>query len=120
VDTAYSAQGKSVQRVFISVGDTSVPALNARSWYVAASRGKEAVKLYVDHKGDVQDAIARTATRLSAVELIAPERSAKQRLREMADRSRVMQFLRNRSQSVARQWEYWSRGGRRHGGLQHA
>ena len=69
VDTSYSSQGKTVDRVFIAAGDESMPATNQQQWYVSASRGREQAKLYVDSKEDVRNAIARTGQRLSAVEL---------------------------------------------------
>jgi hypothetical protein len=60
VDTSYSSQGKTVDRVFIAVGSQSLPATNQQQWYVSASRGREMAKVYVEDKQEVRDAIART------------------------------------------------------------
>jgi ATP-dependent exoDNAse (exonuclease V) alpha subunit len=41
VDTSYSSQGMTVDRVFIDAGNESLPATNQHQWYVSASRGRE-------------------------------------------------------------------------------
>jgi hypothetical protein len=97
-----------VDRVFISVGNESLPAANQQQWYVSASRGREQAKIYVDSKDDVRDAIARRGERLSAVELTKTKLrpSWRSRFYETLERNRVGRFLRQRAQAVS---DYWRR-----------
>jgi len=105
-DTSYASQGKSSDRVFISVGDESLPAVNRQGWYVAASRGREMAKIYVDSKEDVRNAIARTGERLSAVELTKTKLrpSWRSRFYESLERNRVGRFLKTRAAAIADRW----------------
>jgi conjugative relaxase-like TrwC/TraI family protein len=105
-DTSYAAQGKTSDRVFISVGDESLPAVNRQGWYVAASRGREQAKIYVDSKEDVRNAIARTGERLSAVELTKTKLrpSWRSRFYESLERNRVGRFLKARAAAIADRW----------------
>jgi hypothetical protein len=111
VDTSYASQGKTVDRVFVAVGNQSLPAANIKQWYVSLSRGKEMAKVYVEDKQEVREAIAKGAERLSAVELTRtklrsswPERFAKS-----FERSRVATFLKGRAQAIS---DYWRGTGR--------
>jgi conjugative relaxase-like TrwC/TraI family protein len=106
VDTSYSSQGKTVDRVFIAAGSESLPATNQQQWYVSASRGREMAKLYVDSKEDVRDAIARTGERLSAVELTKTKLrpSWRDRVNQSLERNRVGRFLKTRANAIA---DYW-------------
>jgi len=105
-DTSYAVQGKTSDRVFISVGDESLPAVNRQGWYVAASRGREQAKIYVDSKEGVRNAIARTGERLSAVELTKTKLrpSWRSRFYESLERNRVGRFLKQRAAAVADRW----------------
>jgi len=105
-DTSYSSQGKTSDRVFISVGDESLPAVNQQGWYVAASRGREMAKIYVDSKEDVRNAIARTGLRLSAVELTQTKvpPSWRSRFYESLERNRIGRFLKARAAAIADRW----------------
>jgi conjugative relaxase-like TrwC/TraI family protein len=107
VDTSYSSQGKTVDRVFIAAGNESLPATNQQQWYVSASRGREQAKLYVDTKEDVRNAIARTGQRLSAVELTRTKlrSSWQQRFYKSLSQNRVSRFLSQRANAFARQWQ---------------
>lgn len=115
VDTSYASQGKTTDRVFISVGDESLPAANQQQWYVSASRGREQARIYVDSKEDVRNAIARTNERLSAVELTHTKLKEgwKVRIKNSLERSRVTTFIRQRSVAIR---DYW----RGQEGLSHA
>jgi ATP-dependent exoDNAse (exonuclease V) alpha subunit len=106
VDTSPGSQGKTTDRVFISVGDESIPAANQQQWYVSASRGREQARIYVDSKEDVRNAIARTGERLSAVELTHTKLrdSWGTRFKKSLERNRVSRFVRDRAAAVA---DYW-------------
>jgi hypothetical protein len=106
VDTNYSSQGKTTDRVFISVGDESIPATDRKGWYVAASRGREQAKIYVDSKEDVRNAIARSGERLSAVELTGTSlrEGWRERFQRSFENSRVVGFVRQRATAIR---DYW-------------
>jgi conjugative relaxase-like TrwC/TraI family protein len=106
VDTSYSSQGKTVDRVFIATGNESLPATNQQQWYVSASRGREMAKVYVEDKQEVRDAIARTGQRLSAVELTHTrlKDSWGARFARSFERHRVGRFLKQRAEVIA---DYW-------------
>ncbi len=106
VDTSYSSQGKTVDRVFIAAGNESLPATNQQQWYVSASRGREQAKLYVDSKEDVRNAIARTGQRLSAIELTHTKlrSSWHHRFYKSLSQNRLGRFLSQRATAIAQQW----------------
>jgi ATP-dependent exoDNAse (exonuclease V) alpha subunit len=106
VDTLPGSQGKTTDRVFISVGDESLPAANRQQWYVSVSRGREQAKIYVDSKEDVREEIARTGDRLSAVELTKTKLrpSWRSRFYESLERNRVGRFLKTRAAAIADRW----------------
>jgi conjugative relaxase-like TrwC/TraI family protein len=110
VDTSYASQGKTTDRVFISVGNESLPATNQQQWYVSASRGREQAKLYVDRKDDVRNAISRTGERLSAVELTGTklkEKGWRSKVYESITSSRVSRFIKDRAAAIS---DYWNNG----------
>lgn len=103
VDTSYASQGKTVDRVFIAVGDQSLPATNRQQWYVSASRGREMAKLYVEDKGEVRARVAKTGQRLSAVELTGTtvRDSWRVRIAKAIERVRVARFFQRREKAMA-------------------
>ena len=109
VDTSYASQGKSVDRVFVSLGNLSLRAANLQQWYVSVSRGKEMAKVYVEDKQEVRDAIAKGGERLSAVELTKTKLrdSWRQKVAKSFERNRIARFLKTRAAAIA---DYW--GGR--------
>ncbi len=112
VDTSYSSQGKTVDRVFVATGNESLPATNQQQWYVSASRGREQARLYVDSKKRVREAIAQTGERLSAVELTHTKLRTnwRDRFHQSWERNRVRGFLANRANAVAVYWREKGRG----------
>lgn len=111
VDTSYASQGKTTDRVFISVGDESLPAADRQQWYVDVSRGREQAKIYVDSKEDVRNAIARTGERLSAVELTGTKlrEGWRTRVYKSLANNRVSRFLKDRAEAIS---DYWNKSGR--------
>jgi hypothetical protein len=111
VDTSYASQGKTTDRVFISVGNESLPATNQQQWYVSASRGREQAKVYVDSKKDTRNAIARTGERLSAVELTGTKlrESWRTRVYKSLANNRVSRFLKDRAEAIS---DHWNKSGR--------
>jgi conjugative relaxase-like TrwC/TraI family protein len=106
VDTSYASQGKTVDRVFVAMGNESLPAANMKQWYVSLSRGREMAKVYVEDKQEVRDAIAKGAERLSAVELTGTKLrpSWRDRFSQSLERNRVGRFLKQRAEVIA---DYW-------------
>jgi conjugative relaxase-like TrwC/TraI family protein len=106
VDTSYASQGKTVDRVFLSVGNASLPAVGQQQWYVSVSRGREIAKVYVEDKQDVRERIAKTGQRLSAVELTGTKLrdSWRTRFRQAFERNRIGRFLKDRATTVADTW----------------
>jgi len=83
--TSVSSQGLTVGTVLVAMGAASVPAMSREQFYVSVSRGKRDVRVYVDDKDAVRDAIAHSSARPSASELIEgkikPEMTRDQQLR---------------------------------------
>jgi len=79
--TSHSAQGKTVDKVFVAMGQDALAAASREQFYVSVSRGRESVKLYTDDKQAMLDAVRTSGQRLSATELLAghaPEARPKQ------------------------------------------
>jgi conjugative relaxase-like TrwC/TraI family protein len=79
--TSHSAQGKTVDKVFVAMGQDALAAASREQFYVSVSRGRECVKLYTDDKEAMLDAVKTSGQRLSATELLsgqAPEARPKQ------------------------------------------
>ncbi|HET6841374.1 MAG TPA: MobF family relaxase [Candidatus Angelobacter sp.] len=102
VSTSHSAQGQTLDRVFIAAGHESLGAVGQQQWYVSVSRARHECKVYVEDKAEIRSAIARSGERLSAVELVS------QNARVMSDvhaglmeRNRVWRFLKERAAAIA-------------------
>tara|TARA_R110002049_G_C9174280_1_gene562385 strand:+ start:3627 stop:6542 length:2916 start_codon:yes stop_codon:yes gene_type:complete len=70
VVTSHASQGKDRHIAMAAMGSQSLPAINAKQFYVTASRGREDVAIYVDDKSKVRQAIQRSGEQLSATELV--------------------------------------------------
>lgn len=70
VVTSHASQGKDRQVAIASISSQSLPAVNAKQFYVTVSRGREDVTIYVDDKQAVQRAIQQAGEQLSATELM--------------------------------------------------
>ncbi len=75
VTTSHASQGKDRHVAIAAMGSESLPAINARQFYVTASRGRNDVVIFVDDKEKVRRAIKRDGQQLTAVELMAKVRS---------------------------------------------
>lgn len=67
--TSHSSQGKTTNVSIAAMGADSRPAINARQFYVTASRGSEDLVIYVDDKKRVREAITHAGQQMSATEL---------------------------------------------------
>lgn len=68
--TSHAAQGKTTKSAICAMGSQSLPAINAKQFYVTTSRGSEDVAIYVDDKKKVRRAIQEAGHQLSATELV--------------------------------------------------
>ena len=68
--TSHAAQGKTVDKVFVAMGQDALAAASREQFYVSVSRGRESVKLYTDDKEAMLDAVKTSGQRLSATELL--------------------------------------------------
>jgi Viral (Superfamily 1) RNA helicase len=69
--TSQAAQGKTVDRVFVGISSSSFPAASREGFYVAASRGREMVRIYTDEKNSLLDAVNQSEDRMSATEFVS-------------------------------------------------
>ena len=90
VTTSHSAQGKTVDHVFIAQSSQSLPATSQQQFYVSISRGREAAKIYTDDKKALEKAVLQDGSRMTAREVAE---------RESADRMRVAQKEARQKQS---------------------
>jgi ATP-dependent exoDNAse (exonuclease V) alpha subunit len=104
-DTSHAAQGKTVDRVFIAVGEESLRAANRAQWYVSVSRARDFVRIYTHSKEDMKEAVQRSAERLSAVELVKQSEQRRPSLTQtLLERNRVGRFMKDRADAIARSW----------------
>ncbi|MEM9411300.1 MAG: relaxase, partial [Planctomycetota bacterium] len=71
VITSHASQGKDRKLAIAAMGSSSLPAINAKQFYVTVSRGSEDVAIFVDDKAKVRRNIERSGNQLSATELSA-------------------------------------------------
>jgi hypothetical protein len=94
VETSFGSQGSTVQRAILAMSSASLPATNQEQMYVSASRAKERMTLYTDHKGDVRDAIQRSSKKLLASDMPVAKPKAKDRQRDRKRRLTVIERVR--------------------------
>ncbi|MFB2351793.1 hypothetical protein, partial [Priestia megaterium] len=70
--TSHASQGKDRDLSIAAIGSQSLPAVNAKQFYVTVSRGKKDVAIYVDDKAAVRRAIRDAGQQRSATELVRP------------------------------------------------
>ena len=74
--TSHSAQGRTVDHVYVAVDSHSILSANQNQFYVSASRGREQVQVYTDDLMFLRSAVSRSGARLSATELMERARLA--------------------------------------------
>ncbi len=102
VVTSHASQGKDRDLAIAAIGLQSLPAVNAKQFYVTVSRGREDVAIYVDDKSAVRRAIQNVGEQLSATELVkqgpqeAHKMTSDQKLEQSAFLRRVQAWWRSR------------------------
>jgi hypothetical protein len=81
--------------VIAAIGHESLPAVNAKQFYVTASRGRQDLILFVDNKAAVRRAIQNAGEQLSATQLTANQRAAAERVRLQHTRRAFLERVRN-------------------------
>jgi ATP-dependent exoDNAse (exonuclease V) alpha subunit len=92
VETSIGSQGRTVKQVILGMSSTMGKAVNMQQLYVSASRSKEGMRLYLDAKEDVRDAIERDSRKLLALDLLA-RADAEDRLDDHRERRRRLDLL---------------------------
>lgn len=95
VDTSHAAQGKTVDRVFIAVGDESLKAANRAQWYVSVSRGRDSVKIYTEDKDALKSAVQKSPERMSVSEMMRGDKQVKKAIPRL-DMRRIARYLKDR------------------------
>lgn len=95
VDTSHASQGKTVDKVFISVGDESLKAANRAQWYVSVSRGKVAARIFTEDKEALKGAVQKSPERMSVSEMMREEKTTRQQRRRLNMR-RIGRYLKER------------------------
>jgi conjugative relaxase-like TrwC/TraI family protein len=121
VTTSHASQGKTIDRVFIAMGNESRPAINAEQFYVSVSRGREKATIYTDmSKATMREAIQKMDARKSASELmgVKPKRRVNIRekihalVKQIREHSRRLYDSAGQGMAVERQQEREARYGR--------
>ncbi len=100
VVTSHASQGKDRDLAIAAIGSQSLPAVNAKQFYVTASRGRD-VAIYVDDKAAVRRAIQNAGEQLSATELVNKQKSQEnqQAVQQTKQRQAIRDRVRNWWQS---------------------
>lgn len=83
VQTSYSAQGATTQRLFLAISSQSQAATSRQQFYVSLSRAREGARIYTDDKKALEKAVKQDERRLTARELT---QQYQQRNRKLQDR----------------------------------
>ena len=96
--TSHAAQGKTVDEVLVVASSRSLPAINQQQFYVSISRGRDACRVFTDDTELLRSHVARSNTRLTAVEAVPdlPQRNMIQIILQRGHR-----FLKNFRQHPA-------------------
>jgi len=92
--TSHAAQGKDRKVSLAAIGSQSLPAVNAKQFYVTVSRGREDVAIYVDDKELVRKSIQSSGEQLSATELVHGKEQQQVAISQRVDRRRIMDRVR--------------------------
>jgi hypothetical protein len=113
VATSHSAQGKTVDRVFIAQGSESFGASNREQFYVSASRGRLSVQVFTDDKAELARAILRSGQRVAASEMVAENEDEKAKAPSLIERiqARALEIARTMRRREEREPEDGERYG---------
>ena len=72
--TSQASQGKTADKVILSIGANSGMALSKNQLYVSASRGRYSIKIYTDNKEKLRESVERSSSRKLVIEEIVRDR----------------------------------------------
>ena len=99
--TSHGSQGKSIKRLFVAESEASLPAASREQFYVSASRGVEAIKIYTDNKDALMDAVAVSGERPAATDLAKGTLPEVRKARSVSRRQSDFKFYRQRQRKLA-------------------
>jgi len=99
--TSHRSQSLGEDVVLVAESEASFAAASTQQWLVSVTRGKEALRIYTDDRAGLEAAVARSAARLSATELVAAERDRATAEAEQATRDRARDW----ALAMAQQYE---------------
>ncbi len=73
VVTSIASQGRDFNVVLVGQSAESYPASNQNQFYVSASRGQKACRIYCDSKDLLRDAVSRSEDRTTATDMLQPD-----------------------------------------------
>ena len=94
VETSIGSQGRTVKQVILGMSAAMGKAVNMQQLYVSSSRARDRMRVYLDEKDSVRDAIQRDSRKLLALDLkpepeaAGREKGEKQRLDDVQERRR--------------------------------
>jgi conjugative relaxase-like TrwC/TraI family protein len=94
VITSHASQGKDRHIAMAAMGESSLPAINAKQFYVTVSRGSEDVMIFVDDKAKVRRAIMRSGEQLSATEMMKQQADPQEQKSPSLEPARLQQDVR--------------------------
>jgi hypothetical protein len=104
VVTSHASQGKTVDTILIGQSSVSHPASSREGFYVEASRGKYALRIFTDDKAALRDAVTRNREQPTASEIFRPKKqSTRDRLRQHLIRMARYNWPRERTELEPRQ-----------------
>jgi ATP-dependent exoDNAse (exonuclease V) alpha subunit len=68
--TSHTAQGKTVDEVFVVASSRSLPAIRQEQFYVSISRGRDICHVFTDDPDLLRSHITRSSARIAAVEVV--------------------------------------------------
>ncbi len=106
--TADSAQAKTVDKLFASMGENALSATDLRRFYVAISRAREEVRVYTHCREELMEAVRRDNPRRSASELVKGR--SRESFTRNSNRLRAHEQAINLSRKSQERGKDWNRG----------
>lgn len=82
VTTSHSAQGKTVDHVFLAQSSQSSAAASKQQFYVSLSRGRQRCRIYTDDKKALEQAVKQDNQRMTAREIAAEKQQQQRKQRQ--------------------------------------
>jgi conjugative relaxase-like TrwC/TraI family protein len=89
VETSIGSQGRTVKQVILSMSAAMGRAVNMQQLYVSASRAWDKLRVYVDEKDEVRDAIQRDSRKLLALDLKSTPEAVEREKRQKQENQRL-------------------------------